>query len=81
MNSESDIGMNPDARAYAIALAVSREPLRQLPICLASIPGYPKESFRMAIVLTRYNMDQFDRLTNKGYRLNMLTETYEKIHD
>lgn len=79
VSSESEMN-TPETRAYQIALAASREPLRQLPLMLAFIPGHARESVRLASMLTRYNSDQFDRLTGEGYRLNFLTETYEKIH-
>ena len=69
----------PESRMYHIALAASREPLRQLPLMLAFIPERPRDSVRLASMLMRYNSDQFDRLTGKGYRLNFMTETYEKV--
>lgn len=79
VSSESEMN-TPESRMYHIALAASRDPLRQLPLMLAFIPGCPRESVRLVSMLTRYNEDQFDRLTREGYRLNFLTETYEKIH-
>ena len=78
-----------DYRAHQIALSVSRDPMRQLPMGLACIPevqvmmggnpDYPIPYLRNMLV--RYNMDQYDRLTSKGYALNLTTEEYEKIHN
>ncbi|MBM3967934.1 MAG: hypothetical protein FJ308_23205 [Planctomycetes bacterium] len=79
VSSESEMN-TPETRMHQIALAASRDPLRQLPLMLAFIPGEPRSSLRLASMLTRYNEAQFDRLTGAGYRLNFLTETYEKTH-
>lgn len=72
-----------DYRAHQIALAVSRDPMHQLPICLAYIPEVDPERPLPYLknMLVRYNMDQYDRLTEKGYALNLTTEEYEKIHN
>lgn len=78
VSGEFDLN-DPEQRGYFIALAASREPLRQLPLIMAQISHYPAMTARLTMMLMRYNSDQFDRLTAQGYRLNMLTETYEKI--
>ena len=76
-------------RAHQIALAVSRDPMHQVPFGLACIPevqielgGDPEHPLPyLRNMLMRYNMDQYDRLTEKGYALNLTTEEYEKVHD
>jgi hypothetical protein len=78
VSSESEMN-TPETRTFQIALAASREPLRQLPLMLAFIPERPRDSVRLASMLMRYNSDQFDRLTGEGYQLNFMTETYEKV--
>jgi len=78
-----------DYRAHQIALAVSRDPMHQLAFDLACIPevqielgGNPEHPLPyLRNMLMRYNMDQYDRLSSKGYVLNLTTEEYEKIHD
>lgn len=70
-------------RAHQIALAVSRDPMHQLPLGLAFIPEVDPERPLPYLknMLVRYNMDQYDRLSEKGYALNLTTEEYEKVHD
>ena len=69
-----------EIRAYEIGLAASSDPLKQLPMDIAVIPEI--DPFmpipRLRNMLTRYNMDQFDRLSQKGYKLNYLKGEYEK---
>lgn len=78
-----------DYRAHQIALAVARKPLSMLCCGLANVPEVqcelginqelPVPYLRNMVI--RYNMEQYDRLTSKGYTLNLTTEEYEKIHD
>ena len=78
--------MNPrlanllEIRAYEIGLAASTDPLKQLPIEIAMIPEIDpfQPIARLRSMLTRYNMDQFDRLSQKGYTLNYIKGEYEK---
>jgi hypothetical protein len=78
--------MNPrlahilEIRAYEIGLAASTDPLKQLPMDIAMIPEIdPFQPIpRLRSMLTRYNMDQFDRLIEKGYMLNYIKGEYEK---
>ena len=35
---------------------------------------------RLRSMIMRYNTDQFDRLTKRGYKLNLIKEEYEKVH-
>jgi len=61
-------------------LAASSDPLKQLPIEVALIPQIdPFQPVpRLAMMVTRYNQQQFDRLTDKGYRINLVKGEYEK---
>jgi len=71
-----------DIRVHQIALASAGEPMRQLPFLLACITEVDpiRPIPRLKNILMRYNMEQFDRLTAKGYKLNLLREEYEKVH-
>lgn len=70
-----------EIRAYEIGLMASGAPLRMLPYEIACIPEiYPLGPVpRLQNMIHRYNMEQFDRLSQKGYRLNLLKGEYEKI--
>jgi hypothetical protein len=78
MNARSAILM--EQRAYEIGLAATTDPLKQLPIDIAYIPQIDplQPVLRLAMMVTRYNQQQFDRLTDKGYQLNLLKGEYEK---
>ena len=70
-----------EIRAYQIGVIASGEPLKMLPVEVACIPEiYPLGPVpRLQNMVHRYNMEQFDRLSQKGYRLNLLKGEYEKI--
>lgn len=70
-----------EIRAYQIGVIASGEPLKMLPYEVACIPEiYPLGPVpRLQNMVHRYNMEQFDRLSQKGYRLNLLKGEYEKI--
>lgn len=69
-----------EMRAYEIGMVASRQPFKMLPIECALIPEiYPLGPVpRLQNMVFRYNMDQFDRLSQKGYKLNLLEGEYEK---
>ena len=64
-----------EIRAYEIALAATTEPLKQLPFEIAVIGTNMVK--RLKNMCCRYNQIQFDRLVEKGYKLNFLTGEYE----
>jgi len=77
--------MNPRAlnlieiRAYELGMCATNDPLAMLPIEVACIPEISHLPIpRLENMVKRYNMDQFDRLSQKGYRLNYTKGVYEK---
>jgi len=69
-----------EMRAYQLGMCATSEPLRMLPIEVACIPEISLQPIpRLESMVRRYNMDQFDRLSQKGYRLNLLKGEYEKV--
>ena len=70
-----------EMRAYELGVCATNEPLRMLPIEVACIPEInPLQPIpRLENMVRRYNMDQYDRLSQKGYRLDLLKGIYEKI--
>ena len=72
-----------EMRAYELGMCASNQPLRMLPMEIACIPEInPLQPVpRLENMVRRYNMEQYDRLSQKGYRLNMMKECYEKITD
>jgi len=68
-------------RAHEIGLCASSEPLKMMPIEIAIIPEvYPLGPVpRLQNMIQRYNSDQYDRLSQKGYALNLVKGEYEKI--
>ena len=68
-----------EMRAYQLGMCATNEPLKMLPIEVAYIPEISLQPIpRLESMVKRYNMDQFDRLSQKGYRLNFLKGEYEK---
>jgi len=65
-----------DVRAHDIALATARLPMRMIPLECAVIQN--QLSLRLQSLICRANTDQFDRLSEQGYRLNFLTGEYQK---
>ena len=70
-----------EMRAYELGMCATSEPLKMLPIEVACIPEInPLQPIpRLENMVKRYNMDQFDRLSQKGYRLDFLKGVYERI--
>lgn len=68
-----------EMRAYQLGLCATNEPLKMLPIEVAYIPEISLQPIpRLENMVRRYNMAQYDRLSQKGYRLNLLKGEYEK---
>ena len=68
-----------EIRAYEIGLCASGEPLKLMPFDVAVIPEISLMPIpRLENMCRRYNMEQYDRLSQKGYRLNLLKGEYEK---
>lgn len=69
-----------EMRAYEIGLCATNDPLKMMPFEVAVIPEVngPMPVPRLENMIRRYNMDQFDRLSQKGYRLNLVRGEYEK---
>ena len=69
-----------EMRAYELGMCASNQPLRMLPMEVAVIseinPVQPVP--RLENMVRRYNMDQYDRLSQKGYRLDLVKGEYEK---
>jgi len=65
-----------DVRAWEIASAHSRHPLRMIPLQCAVVQNHL--SLTLQGLICRTNSEQYDRLTGDGYRLNFMTEQYEK---
>jgi hypothetical protein len=70
-----------ETRAYEIGLCATGQPLKMMPIEIAIIPEvYPLGPVpRLANMVQRYNVSQYDRLSQKGYALNLVKGEYEKI--
>ena len=69
-----------EMRAYELGLCATNEPLRMLPIEVAYIPELSLQPIpRLENMVRRYNMEQYDRLGQKGYRLDLTKGVYEKI--
>lgn len=70
-----------ERRAYEIGLIASGYPLKMMPMEVAVIPEIcPSGPIpRLANMVQKYNADQYDRLSENGYRLNMVAGEYEKI--
>ena len=70
-----------EKRAYEIGIVATGQPLKMMPMEVAIIPEiYPLGPIpRLQNMIQRYNCDQFDRLSQKGYRLDMIKGEYEKI--
>jgi|688.fasta_scaffold58535_5 hypothetical protein len=64
-----------DVRAHDIAVVATSHPFRMIPLECAVI--HNQLSLRLQSLVCRANSDQFDRLTNKGYRLNFVTGEYQ----
>jgi hypothetical protein len=78
--------MNPRARAliemraYELGMCATNQPLRMLPLEVSFIPEISLQPIpRLENMVKRYNMDQFDRLSKKGYRLDLTKGEYEKV--
>jgi len=69
-----------EIRAYEIGLCASGQPLKMMPMEIAIIPEvYPLGPVpRLANMVRRYNCDQYDRLSGKGYALDLVKGEYEK---
>jgi hypothetical protein len=67
---------NAEVRAWEIALAATTDPLKQLPFEIAIVDNFLIK--RLQNMCCKYNQLQFDRFTEKGYKLNLLTGEYEK---
>lgn len=67
-------------RAYEIGLCATNQPLKMIPFEVAVIPEVNGMMAvpRLENMIRRYNMEQFDRLSQKGYRLNLVKGEYEK---
>ena len=70
-----------ETRAYEIGIIATGQPLKMMPMEVAMIPEiYPLGPIpRLQNMIQRYNMAQYDRLTEKGYALNLVKGEYEKI--
>jgi len=68
-------------RAYEIGLCATNDPLKMMPMEVCIIPEiYPLGPIpRLQNMIQRYNSDQYDRLSQKGYRLNLIKGEYEKV--
>jgi hypothetical protein len=68
-------------RAYEIGILATGEPLKMMPMEVAVIPEiYPLGPIpRLQNMIQRYNADQFDRLSQKGYSLDLVKGEYEKV--
>ena len=62
-------------QAWDIALAASNDPMKQLPFEVAIVDNFLIK--RLQNMCLKYNQLQFDRLTKKGYKLNLLKGEYE----
>ena len=70
-----------EVRAYEIGVIASGQPLKMMPMEVAMIPEiYPLGPVpRLQNMIQRYNMTQYDRLSEKGYALNLVKGEYEKV--
>jgi hypothetical protein len=70
-----------ETRAYEIGIIATGQPLKMMPMEVAMIPEiYPLGPVpRLQNMIQRYNMTQYDRLSEKGYTLNLVKGEYEKI--
>lgn len=64
-----------DVRAWEIATAKTQYPLQMIPLQCAVVGN--QLSLKLHGMICRQNSDQFDHLTEKGYRLNFLTGEYQ----
>lgn len=65
-----------EVRAHEIAMAVSRYPLRMIPLECAVVGN--QLSLKLQGMICRNNSRQFDVLSESGYRLNFVTGEYQK---
>ena len=69
-----------EKRTYDLAISTCGDPLKQLPMEVAWIPEIDptKPIAYLKKLVLKYNSDQFDRLTEKGYRFDMVKGIYER---
>jgi hypothetical protein len=69
-----------EKRTHDLAIATCGNPLKQLPMEVAWIPEIDptKPIAYLKKLVLKYNSEQFDRLTEKGYRFDMVKGIYER---
>jgi hypothetical protein len=73
---ETRIRQEADMRAGAVAQLANQHPMAMLPMDFAVVDGMYMQ--RLGSIIRKYNMDQYDRLTGAGMRLDLLTGNYKK---